>query len=287
MKNLKQITVAAFITCLVSCSKEDLVPPPLKKTETYSLPKKSYDDSQFEISAVVPGINNTNSNITESNSSITLPVDRQVNLTIKETFAKVKDVKWLINGTTITTGTVAAVELNKKGFDIGIKKLNVEFTEVESGKKHNKELKLYVFKQVNISLEISPKNNVCGEVAIGITQTLGSFGNEKIGPVYIDKSIQNICSTSQNKVARIARLAINIYDPNTSFSIDMIEPLRVTTKNTLAFCFFFICIGVPTTTTTISAKQVYQTDNFSASATNQVSFGKFTSGNTSLTIESF
>ncbi|HOZ84216.1 MAG TPA: hypothetical protein PK191_01925 [Niabella sp.] len=288
MKNLKQITVAAIITCLVSCSKGDLVPPPLKNynnSSTFS--SKGFEDNFFEISAAMPNLNNTTTNIQEMNGSITLPVANQLTLMIQENFAKVKDVKWKVDGSTIASGNLAPIVLEKQGVGIGVRKLNVEFTEVESGKKHNKEIKVYIFKQVYLSLQISPGSNICGEVAIGITQTLNSFGSEKIGPVYLEKSLQNICSSSQNKTAGIARLAMNIYDRNTSFSIDLIEPLKSTKTTKAGFCFLFFCIGGSTTTTTISPKQVYQTDNFSASATNQVSFGKFTSGNTSLTIESF
>lgn len=285
MKNLKRFTIATLIVCFISCSKEDLPPIPFHHSDSYTYNDKGLDDSFFDISASLPNLNNTASTINESGGSIILPVDKNLNLNVKEVHRTVKSVKWIVNGKVIATGNNASVELLNKGIDIGVGKLNVEFTEEKSGRKHNKELKLYAFKQVNISVQITPKTNICGEVAIGITQTLTSFGNEKIGPLYMEKSIQNICSSGQNKTAGIARIPLNIYDKKTTFSIDLIEPLKSTSNRNSGFWILFFWIGFSSSNVTISPKQIYQSDSFTASATNNVSFGNFTSGNTVLTIE--
>lgn len=286
MKLLNIIVIGFIAIALVSCSKQGWFPTPLGPIENVSSTVKSgLEDSFFKISAGLSTGSGTNGEITEADGKISVPVDKQLTLSIDEFFSKVKDVKWKINGNVISSGNKSTIQLDKQNIDIGVKKMYVEFTEVESGKKHNKELKLYIFKQKYISVLISPKSNICGEVAIGVTQTLNSYNNEKIGPAYIKESIQNICSNSQNKTAGIAKIAMNLYDPNTSFTIDLIEPLVSSSNNKLGFCFLFFCFGTSINNTTITPKQVYQSDSFSASATNNVSFGSFTSGNTVLTIE--
>lgn len=287
MKSLNNIVIGFIVIALVSCSKSGYLPTPFGPMGNGSstITNSGLGDAFFNISAGVPTGSGVNADVTEFNGKISVPVDKVLTLKIDEFHAKVKDVNWKVNGNVVASGNNVPIHFNKQNVDIGVRTMNVEFTEVASGKKHNKELRLYVFKQKDISVLITPKSNICGEVAIGVTQTLNSYNNEKIGPVYIKESIQNICTNSQNKTAGIAKVAMNVYDPNTSFTVDLIEPLVSSSSNKVGFCFLFFCVGTSTNNTVITPKQVYQSDSFSASATNNVSNGKFTSGNTVLTIE--
>lgn len=144
-------------------------------------------------------------------------------------------------------------------------------------------MQLYVYKEMNLSVVITPGKSICGEVAIGITSV--SDNGNKIGPLYLVNSVQRICTTESNKTARIARVPVKVYDINTSFSIDLIEPNKTTTKTHAGFCFLFLCMGGSFSKTVLNPLQVYQTDHFSPAITNNLKPGQYTSGGTVLTLE--
>ncbi len=84
---------------------------------------------------------------------------------VGESHRKVHDIQWNVNGKQIASGNDATITIP----EIGVYTLNVKFKETESGTAHNKAIKLYVYKEVNLSAMITPNKNICGEVALGIT----------------------------------------------------------------------------------------------------------------------
>ncbi|MGC4235284.1 MAG: hypothetical protein QM594_20100 [Niabella sp.] len=273
MKNFKFVTLALVLIVVIGCSKKGIFPHPLNPDTDFK--DDGLSDEFFRLSATANG----SQKINEDENSITIPYNTSVALSVNELHRKIKDVKWIVNGKTIASGNNATVSINS----IGINSFNVEFKEVSSGKKHNRQMKLYVYKEMNLSVVITPGKNICGEVAIGITSVSGN-GN-KIGPLYLINSVQQICTGESNKTARIARVPVKVYDTNTSFSIDLIEPNKTTTKTNAGFCFLFLCMGGSFSKTVLNPLQVYQTDNFSPAVTNNLKPGQYTSGGTVLTLE--
>lgn len=271
-------TIIALFIILSACTKSgiDLTPPGIPSSPNPSTPQ-GRPTSFFKIDAAINNFQGTNAKISERNDMISLPVNKSVVISIDEFFGKVKDVKWKLNGSDIASGNQTDLSIPQKG----VHKLGVEFKEVESGKNHSKEIKLYAFQQKYLSVIIKPKTEICGKVAIGVTQTLGGYHNEKIGPSYYKESVQQICSGTS---ARYARIPVSVYDDRTTFAIDLIEPQEVKSDGGFKFCLIFFCLGM-NGGTYITAKQVYQTDTFNNSLTANVSNGTYTSGNTTLTID--
>lgn len=280
MKTVNFQSLLVVILILSACTKSGIFPPSYFPGENFTGTNTGLSDAFFPISASLPDAGATNNKANETSETISLPIQKTLELNVSELHRKVKNISWSMNGREIAKGNNARVTLNS----IGIGKLSVAFKEVESGKQHNKELKLYAFQQKSISINIKPETLICGKVAIGIKQTLTSFNNEIIGPAYSKSTVQQICSTNSNYSAGIARVAVNIYDRNSTISIDLIEPNEVKNDNSiwLGLLFFWIKLGE---STKIIPKTVYQTSSFSASATNNFSNGTYTLGNTTLTIE--
>lgn len=283
MKSLKDALTITLVFLFTGCTKADFFPDPLGLSKDYDYEDPGLDDDYFTVSGTLLNINNYKAEVKEENGGITLPTNKKITLSVKGFSREVKDVEWIANGTTIAKGNNVDATLSSIGLGI----LNVKFKEVESGKKHNKEIKLYAFKQLNLSVEITPNNNICGEVAVGVSQTLTSYGNEKIGAFYLENSVQNICTSGTNKSARIARIPISVYDNKTNISIDLIEPQKTTTKDKVGFCLLFFCLGSSSYSTTVTPKKIYGTDVFYASTTKNLTPGKYKSGNTTLMIEDY
>lgn len=277
-KKRAAIYILVLFALLTSCTKPgiDLRPPGFSGVNNPS-PPKGKPTSFFKIEANVDNFQGVNPKVTEAYDMITLPANKTITISVNEFFAKVKNVKWKLNGSDLISGNNVDVTIPA----MGVHKLSVEFKEAESGASHNKEIKLYAFKQKYLSVTIKPQGEICGKVAIGVTQTLAGYGNEKIGPSYFKESVQEICSGAS---AKYARIPVSVYDDKTSFAIELIEPQEVKSDANFKFCLIFFCFGV-NGGTYITAKQVYQANSFSAAQTSNLSNGTYVSGNTTLAIE--
>lgn len=266
MKNLSILISYVFLLSIVSCS---------KNRGFFHYEEPGLSDDFFKITATLNG----NTSTTEDQGALTIPFKENAKLNISEATRTVKDVSWYINGGKKATGNNASISVN----DIGVYDLNITFKESSSGKSHNRTIKLYVYKEINISATITPTKAICGEVAIGITST--SSNGEKFGPMYLLNSIQNICTSNDKKTASIARVPVKVYDNKTSFTIDLIEPNKTSTKASLGFCLLFFCFGSSQYKTVVNPLQVYQTDQFPSSLTQNLNPGQYASGNTQLILE--
>lgn len=277
MKKQFLISIAVLFTLFSSCSKNDFL-----NGGGFGTTKPGLPDEFFTISAKPISFDNSSRGYTEKEGTITIPTGKQVTLSVSEIHRKIKDITWKVNGAAVANGNNVTATLSF----FGAGKLTIDFTEIESGTKHSKELKLYGYKTIYISVSITPSIPVCGKVAFGLTQILHSYNNDKIGPYYEKTSVQNICTTGSANTAHIARLPINIYSTNTSLSLDLIEPKETTTSSSSGiFCFLFFCFGSSGSTTVLTPLQVYQTDTFSPVETSNLKAGTYTKGNVTLTIE--
>ncbi|GAB3010386.1 hypothetical protein GCM10027051_10150 [Niabella terrae] len=262
----------------MSCKKSSLFPDPFHIDNADAFEDRGLPDDAFGLSAAMAGSAGSTIEVREEKGTIYLPVQTRLTLKISEISRAVKNLKWTLNGKVIASGNNVAVTLAT----MGAGNLNVSFTEAGSGVKHSRDLQLYAYKQMTISMVIHSKVPVCGPVAVGISSSSPVLN---VAPLYLENSIQNICTTESNNTARIARVPVKVYDAQTSFSIDLIEPNKVTTKNATGFCILFICFGGSSSHTTVNPKQVYQTDTFLPSQTANLSPGTYTSGGTQLTLE--
>lgn len=272
--------IAAIALLVISCTKDSLSPFSLNpQTNLNWNEKPGLSDNYFTISAKISDMANT-PQPKEVSNAISLPINRSMTLNLSSPSRQVKDVVWKVNEKTIANGNNANATLTA----MSVGTLSVAFTEVESGKKHDKKIKLYAFKQMFLSVSIQPNVSVCGKVAIGVGQQLGSF-NERIEQSYITASQQDICTGKTNSTARIARIPFSIYDPKTTISIDLIEPKEQTTNNSVSFCLLFFCLSAGGKSTYITPMQVYQTVTFNPAATSNCSPGSYTLNGTKITLE--
>ncbi len=273
MKRSILLSVVLLLTVLTSCRK--LAPFPISNAPTSDFKQQGLSDDFFATSASFNG----NQNANEIDRTLSIPFNTQTKLRVGESHRKVHDIQWNVNGKQIASGNDATITIP----EIGVYTLNVKFKETESGTAHNKAIKLYVYKEVNLSAMITPNKNICGEVALGITTESSSAG--KFGPMYLTNSVQQVCTTDTKKTANIARVPIKVYDANTTISIDLIEPNKTYTTIRGELCFLFLCFGGSSTKTVVNPLQVYQTDQFSPSSTKNLKPGQYSSGGTVLTIE--
>src|SRR5690606_11595720 len=191
MKTLVTSLILIASTLLWSC-KDDLL----------GLDRGKNDDFHTRIAAEVPKPDGTGKNtVRDEENSLTVAAQQPITLIVDNSFETITHVEWTVNGEKIGEGNHLQTTID----GAGIHQLSVNY---RIGKqRYSKQLDVYAYVTKRLSFKIIPDRDVCGKVAIGITQHLGNGG--KIGPGYSKATVQDICTTDGRKTATAANIEVN------------------------------------------------------------------------------
>lgn len=247
------------------------------KDDFFSPDDRQSDDIHSRIELDMPKPDGTGKNtVSETDESLTVASNRPITLRVDNPFETVSHVEWMVNGEKIGEGNNLETILT----EIGVHKLTVNYR-IGKGRYH-REVDVYTYVTKRLSFHITPEQNLCGRVAIGITQHLPNGG--KIGPGYSKATVQEICTADGRKTATAANIEVNFFSQTPKLEVELIEPREVKDDSRTRFCvLIFFCIG-GSPGSQIAAAQLYETYTYEGEALNQLKAGTYRSGACEITI---